>query len=142
DHGVSTAVLETRADIPLEPEIDPSRDDNTRVGPHGAYRRQSGGVGRVRVHDPRARAADQSSQSERSDEIELPMRREPHYLDTLRCSAARQLILAARHDDRAVTAIAHPRRQPQDLTLATAPATLRIEVQDRQQAGVPREIIS
>jgi hypothetical protein len=38
--------------------------------------------------------------------------------------------------------VTHPRRQPQYLTLAAAPAALRVDVQDRQQARTPLEIIS
>jgi hypothetical protein len=69
------------------------------------------------------------------------MRCEPYDLDASARGAPCQLILRAGDDDRAVAAIAHPGRQPQNLTLAAAPATLRIDVQDRQQAGVPREVI-
>jgi hypothetical protein len=91
----------------------------------------------VSVHDPGARAADQSSQGKRGDDVELSMRREPYDLHVSAGRTPRQLVLAASYHDRAVTAIVHPRRQPQDLALAAAPATLRIDVQDRQQAGVP-----
>ena len=96
----------------------------------------------MRMHDPGTGATDQSTQRERRNEVELSMRREPHDLDTSSGSAPRQLLFTARHDHRAVTAIAHSRRQPQDLTLAATPATLRVDVQDRQQAGVSREVIS
>jgi hypothetical protein len=37
--------------------------------------------------------------------------------------------------------VTHPRRQPQYLTLAAAPAALRVDVQDRQQTGVPLGVI-
>ena len=96
----------------------------------------------MRVHDSSARATNQSAQCECGDHIELAVRREPHNLDASVGGTPRQLILSASDDDRAVAAIAHPGRQPQNLTLAAAPATLRIDVQDRQQAGVPREVIS
>ncbi len=70
------------------------------------------------------------------------MRRERYDIDASARRPPRQLIRPAGDDDRAVTAIAHPGRQPHDLTLAAAPATLRIDVQDRQQAGAPQEVIS
>lgn len=142
DDGVGAAILETRADVSLEPEIDSPSDDDACSRAERAERGQGGGVRGMRMHDPGIGAKDQSPQRERGNEIELSMRREPHDLDTSGRGAPRQLILTARHDHRAVTAIAHSRCQPQDLTLAAAPAALRVDVQDRQQARVPREVIS
>jgi hypothetical protein len=96
----------------------------------------------MRVHDASARALNQAPQRERGNDVELSVRRESHDLDAPIGRTARQLILAPRDDHRAVATITHPRRQPQHLTLPAAPATLRVDVQNRQQARAPLMIIS
>jgi hypothetical protein len=134
-------VLETRAQVPPERKIHPSGNDNASVGPDGAQRRQCNGVRRVRMDDVCAGAANHSSQRKCADEIELSVRREPNDFDTPLGRTSRQLIITPGHDHRAMAAVAHPCRQPQDLALASAPAALRVDVQDRQQTGVPLGVI-
>jgi hypothetical protein len=95
------------------------------------------GVRGVCVHDLRAMPLDCLPEDERREHIELTARRKGNDLETGVGGAKGQLITAPCDDDRAVVPLPHSRREQENLTFATAPASLRIDVQNRQQRSAP-----
>jgi hypothetical protein len=136
NHCVRAAILEARAEVPAQPEVNAPRNDDFRRSTQVRKPGEGGGVRGVRVHDLRAMSKDCPPQVARGEQVQLAPRHGANDIEAGIAGAPGKLIATARHDDRVMPTAAHSRREPEDLALATAPTPLRIDVQNRQQRSV------
>ena len=111
-------------------KVDATRRDDGHAGAHRRDRGKPQRVGRVRVHQIDAAISDHPAKTHRRSYVSLESRRAGHDLQASGTGPLREQLAGTRRDDRDVATTSQLRRQPQCLTLATSPTTLRIDVKN------------
>jgi hypothetical protein len=128
DYCGSALVLELRKPSSLDRKIDTTGDDCLSFT--GARDSECCSMRRVSVNDLYALAANESSQPHDRKRVKLVYRRTRKNLQTTPGCANRERTIRARRNDAPVAGSNQRLSQPQNLSLAAAPATLRVDVQN------------
>ena len=132
DHRVCAAVLEARSEVPAQRKVHAPGDDEPHRSANTGERGDGGGVSRMRMHYVRAASHNRAPEACGREHVELTVRNEAIHLESRARGAPGKLVVLPSDDDRPVTALPHPGREPENLALPATPPSLRVDVQNRQ----------